>query len=379
MGQNVNYLLGGQNQLLGADPELYRQQLIQQEQQRIAAMPAMNQLGATVGGLLGRGIGNLVQDRNFFEVTNPVLQKLTKIQEIYDTSIQQSDPNDPLSFYTNLQKNFAGAGLGQQAMMAQVEGKKFEETNLKGEKLKTEVYTSNPQLLDAQIAKARTAGDNELADRLAQQRGQIQVNIDMARQKDAVDILLRQAQTEAQRAQAANLYTQAKEGKVQIVQTPGGVGPNGVTPPTISVFRDGKLESQTPVVGPTPPPATEVPKKGEKKDTAWFQQFTAQGQQQQQTTPTATGNVATAQQTVAIPSANMSMPSGYQTPGRQSIPSANIQQQLGFGSAPTAAPTQIQYTPEQYRDAAILRLNPNINLNALSESDKQIIAKQLGL
>ena len=37
MGQNVNYLLGGQSQMLGADPELYRQQLIQQEQARISA------------------------------------------------------------------------------------------------------------------------------------------------------------------------------------------------------------------------------------------------------------------------------------------------------------------------------------------------------
>jgi hypothetical protein len=285
MGQNVNYLLGGQNQLLGADPELYRQQLIQQEQQRIGAMPQMNQLGATVGGLLGRGIGNLAQDRNFFEVTNPVLQKLTKIQDIYDTSIKQSDPNDPLSFYTNLQKNFAGAGLGQQAMMAQVEGKKFEETNLKGEKLKTEVYTQNPQLLDAQIAKARDAGDNELADRLAQQRGQIQVKIDLDRSKEAADILLRQAQTEAQRAQAENLRTQAREGKVQIVQTPGGVGPNGVTPPTISVFRDGKLESQTPVVGAAPAAPTEAPKKGERPP---LSSFTPQATPAAASTPAAT-------------------------------------------------------------------------------------------
>jgi hypothetical protein len=213
MGQNVNYLLGGQNQLLGADPELYRQQLIQQEQQRIAAMPAMNQLGATVGGLLGRGIGNLVQDRNFFEVTNPVLQKLTKIQDIYDTSVQQSDPNDPLSFYTNLQKNFASAGLGQQAMMAQVEGKKFEETNLKGEKLKNEVYTQNPQLLDAQIAKAREAGDDALANRLAQQRGQIQIQIDTNRAKDLADINYKNAATEAQKAQAGKLAQDIESGK----------------------------------------------------------------------------------------------------------------------------------------------------------------------
>lgn len=224
MGQNVNYLLGGQSQLLGADPELYRQQLVQQEQARIAAMPQQSQLGATIGGLLGRGISNVAQDRNFFEVTNPVLQKLTRIQDIYDSSMKEADPNDPLSFYTTLQKKFAGAGLGQQAMMAQVEGKKFEETNLKGEKLKAEVYTQNPQLLDAQIAKAREAGDNELADRLAQQRGQIQVKIDLDRSKEAAQIGLIGAQTAQAKAAAQNYATQAADNKVSVTSIPDGNG-----------------------------------------------------------------------------------------------------------------------------------------------------------
>lgn len=224
MGQNVNYLLGGSSQLLGADPEVYRQQLIQQEQARIAAMPQQNQLGATIGSMLGRGIANVAQDRNFFEVTNPVLQKLTKIQDIYDTSMKEADPNDPLSFYTSLQKNFASAGLGQQAMMAQVEAKKFEDMNLKGEKLKTEVYTSNPQLLDEQIAKARNAGDDKLANRLAEQRGQIQINIDAARSKDAAQLALLGAQTAQARAAAQNYATQAADNKVSVTSIPDGNG-----------------------------------------------------------------------------------------------------------------------------------------------------------
>lgn len=224
MGQNVNYLLGGQNQLLGADPELYRQQLIQQEQQRIAAMPQQTQLGAQVGSLLGRGIANVFQDRNFFEVTNPVLQKLTKIQDVYDTSMRQADPNDPLSFYTTLQKNFAEAGLGQQAMMASVEMKKFEDSNLKSEQLKTQVYKENPQLLDAQIAKAREAGDDTLANRLAEQRGQIQVKLDMDRSKEAAQIGLIGAQTAQAKAAAANYATQAADNKVSVTSIPDGNG-----------------------------------------------------------------------------------------------------------------------------------------------------------
>ena len=126
MGQPVNPLLGNQQALLGADPELYRQQLIQQEQARIGALPAQNQLGAQLGSLLGRGVVNVAQDRGFFEVTNPVLQNLTKIQNVYNTAMQGSDPNDPLSFYRNLQTGFADAGLGQQALMAAQELRRVE-------------------------------------------------------------------------------------------------------------------------------------------------------------------------------------------------------------------------------------------------------------
>lgn len=224
MGTPTNYLLGGQQNLLGADPEVYRQQLIQREQQRIAAMPPQQGLASALGGLLGRGVANVVNDRGFFEVTDPVLQKLTTIQNVYDTAIKQSDPNDPLSFYTNLQKNFAAQGLGQQALMAQIEGKKFEEMNLKGEKLKTEVYSQNPQLLDAQIAKARDAGDDALANRLAEQRGQIQQKIDLDRSKEAAQIGLIGAQTAQAKAAAAHYASQAADNKVSVTSVPDGNG-----------------------------------------------------------------------------------------------------------------------------------------------------------
>jgi len=213
MGQNVNYLLGNQSQLLGADPETYRQQLIQQEQARIQAMPAQNQLGAQLGNLLGRGISNVAQDRGFFEVTNPVLQKLQKIQGVYDTAMQQADPNDPMSFYTTLQKQFADAGLGQQAMMAAEQAQKFEQSNLTGQKLKTEVYKSNPALLDTQIAKARDAGNDTLANQLAEQRGQLQVQIDLDRAKEVADINYKNAATQAQKAQAGKLSQDIESGK----------------------------------------------------------------------------------------------------------------------------------------------------------------------
>ena len=213
MGQNVNYLLGNQSQLMGADPELYRQQLIQQEQARIGAMPVQNQLGAQLGSLLGRGVVNVAQDRGFFEVTNPVLQKLQKIQSVYDTSMQQADPNDPLSFYTTLQKNFATEGLGQQSLMAAAEAKKFEELGLKTEAAKTALYKANPALLDTQIAKAREAGNDPLANQLAEQRGQIQVQVDLDRAKEVADINYKNAATQAQKAQASKLSQDIESGK----------------------------------------------------------------------------------------------------------------------------------------------------------------------
>jgi hypothetical protein len=84
---------------------------------------------------------------------------------------------------------------------------------LKSEQLKTQVYKDNPQLLDAQIAKARDAGDDALANRLAEQRGQIQLKIDTDRAKEIADINYKNAATEAQRAQAGKLAQDIESGK----------------------------------------------------------------------------------------------------------------------------------------------------------------------
>jgi len=220
MGQPVNPLLGNYQTMLGADPELYRQQLIQQEQARISALPAQNQLGAQLGTLLGRGLVNVAQDRGFFEVTNPVLQNLTKIQSVYNTAMQAADPNDPLSFYKNLQAGFADAGLGQQAMMATQELRKVqsEMDKAKGEKLRTEVaqlelYSKNPDALMSDIAKFRQQGDDTKANELSGLLGKITVQRDTQQAKDLAEIALRNAQTDAQRAQSTKLREDIESGK----------------------------------------------------------------------------------------------------------------------------------------------------------------------
>ena len=251
MGQPVNPLLGNYQTMLGADPEMYRQQLIQQEQARIGALPAQSQLGATLGSLLGRGLTNVAQDRGFFEVTNPVLQKLTSIQNVYNTAMQNSDPNDPLSFFKNLETGFKEApGLGTQFLMASQERRRVEDLaeKAKGEKLRTQVletelYTKNPQLLDEQIAKARDSGNDPLANRLAEQRGQIQLNTDRTRMKEDLDMLVKQSNIKVNEAQITKLKADVDEGKVQISQ----FAATATSPAYVAVFRNGKLEEQYPI------------------------------------------------------------------------------------------------------------------------------------
>jgi hypothetical protein len=224
MGQPTNLLLGGQAGLLGADPETYRQQLIQQDQARIAAMPAQNQLAGTLGGLLGRGLSNVAQDRGFFEVTNPVLQKLTSIQNVYNRAMQDSDPNDPLSFYKNLQTGFANAGLGQQALMAGQEYRKAEEQGLKTEAAKLDLYAKNPDLLQTQIAQLRDQGNDKKANELAGYLGKITAKEDLNRAKEVADIAYKNAATDAQKASAARQRADIEGGKTdwKVINDPAG-------------------------------------------------------------------------------------------------------------------------------------------------------------
>jgi hypothetical protein len=113
--------------MLGSDPDVLRSQIMQQEMARYNQYqdPRMN-LASTLGGLLGGGVVNVAQGRNFFESGNPILKKASQLQEIYNTTAQSIDPNsDPAQFYKVLQTNLAAAGFGPQAAMAAQEAYKF--------------------------------------------------------------------------------------------------------------------------------------------------------------------------------------------------------------------------------------------------------------
>jgi hypothetical protein len=266
MGQPVNPLLSNPQTLLGADPELYRQQLIQAEQQRFAALPPQQALAAQLGNVLGRGISNVANDRGFFEVTNPVLQNLTKIQNVYNQAMQASDPNDPLSFYKELQTRFADAGLGVQSLMAseQLRRTQSELTKAKGEEIRTkssqiDYYAKNPDELMSEITKQRglgTEAGNTKANELAGLLGQVTYARDLDRAKQIADIELKNAQTEAQRAQARNFQEQIASGKYDFKV----IAQNGVTPSHIVIIDKKTGEEKVKplsenLFGGTPPPA----------------------------------------------------------------------------------------------------------------------------
>jgi hypothetical protein len=121
MGMNVT-------QMLGNDPDVLRSQIMQQEMARYNQYqdPRMN-LASTLGGLLGGGVVNAAQGRNFFESGNPVLKKASQLQEIYNITAQSVDPTaNPANFYKTLQANLAAAGFGPQAAMAGQEAYKYD-------------------------------------------------------------------------------------------------------------------------------------------------------------------------------------------------------------------------------------------------------------
>ena len=298
MGQPVNPLLGNQQALLGADPELYRQQLVQAEQARIGALPPQQALAAQLGNLFGRGLGNVAQGQNFFEVTNPALQKLTTIQSVYNTAMQTADPNDPLSFYKNLQTGFAEAGLGQQALMATQELRRVEGDLLKTETSRMNYFKENPDIINPEIDKLRAEGTPESlkrADALAELKTRISRDQEFKIQSGLLDIAAKQSTINVNEAKIEEIRREAKEGKVQISQ----FAATATSPAYVAVFRNGKLENQFPIgtssLGEMP--VTTTPKPGEGKEKPNAAQFDKRNQ------PAPTAPAASAAPASAAPAA----------------------------------------------------------------------------
>jgi hypothetical protein len=78
--------------VLAQDPELLRRELYQREMQQLN--PDNTAAGA-IGGLLGRGLGNVTRGRGFFASNDDALQRVTRLQG-YQQEAMQSGAGDPV-------------------------------------------------------------------------------------------------------------------------------------------------------------------------------------------------------------------------------------------------------------------------------------------
>ena len=146
MGQSVN-------QQLGMDPDYLRSQIMQRREQGFQQIQnPFQQAGARLGSLLGGGLANIANDRGFFEVSDPLLTKVTQIQGIYNQVAQQVDPAaNPEQFYTALSTAYKDAGLGQQALLAMQEGQKAKKDNIATQAAELELFKKNPEIISKEL------------------------------------------------------------------------------------------------------------------------------------------------------------------------------------------------------------------------------------
>lgn len=163
MGQSIN-------QQLGMDPDYVKSMLLRQREQGFQQIQnPQQQLAARMGSLLGGGLMNLAQDRGFFEVSDPILTKVTQIQGIYNQVAQSIDPNaNPEQFYTALSAAYKDAGLGQQALMAAQEAQKAKKEGLATQAAELALYEKHPEVISKELqalVPAVEAGDPKATQR----------------------------------------------------------------------------------------------------------------------------------------------------------------------------------------------------------------------
>ena len=197
MGQSVNQQLGSGALGYGVDPDYLRSQILQQREKQLQSITnPQQQLAARLGGLLGGGLVNVAQDRGFFEVNDPLLTKVTQIQGIYNQVASQVDPTaDPQRFFTELQKAYSDAGLGQQALMAAQEAQKAKTAGLDVQLKETQVLEKNPELIAGRIEDALKSGNEAEAIRLANLKTRLDETRGLEVEKTKADIDRIKAQT----------------------------------------------------------------------------------------------------------------------------------------------------------------------------------------
>lgn len=163
MGQSVN-------QQLGMDPDYLRSQILRQREQGFQQIQnPFQQAAARLGTILGGGIANVANDRGFFEVSDPLLTKVTQIQGIYNQVAQNIDPTaNPEQFFTALSSAYKEAGLGQQALMASQEAQKSKREGIATQAAELSLYEKHPEIIAKELqslAPQIEAGDEKALQR----------------------------------------------------------------------------------------------------------------------------------------------------------------------------------------------------------------------
>ena len=136
-----------------SDPALVLQQALQRREQQFAAIQnPQQQLAARLGGLLGGGLVNVAQDRGFFDINDPLLNRVTQIQGIYNQVAQRIDPaSNPAEFFSALSSAYSEAGMGQQAMLAMQEAQKTKKESIATQAAEFELFKKNPEIISKEL------------------------------------------------------------------------------------------------------------------------------------------------------------------------------------------------------------------------------------
>lgn len=192
-------LLGNVNP---ADYRLKQQQMMMQAQQGMSPYERMGYNIANIaGGLLG--------------VEDPTLKRVSEIQGIYsETARQFQDQNSP-EFYQALQRAYAERGFAQQAALSAEQSLNVENTMIRNESARFDLFNKNPELLDREIIKAENANDPEKVAQLAGIKKRYEDQRDLEKRAKEAQINQANSVAAAQKATA--------DGK-DIVYLPDGIG-----------------------------------------------------------------------------------------------------------------------------------------------------------
>jgi hypothetical protein len=328
--------LASQQLTTQTDPDIIRRQILQDRERQLSGITnPQQQLAARLGGLLGGGAVNLAQGRGFFEVSDPLLTKVSQIQGIYNDVAGRIDPAaDPAKFYSELQKAYGDAGLGREALAAAQEVQKAKTTNMDFQLKETQLFEKNPELLVGRITSALEAGNEPEANRLANLNARLTEDREMKLEKARTDIAKDRAYINYQNKLANDAKFEYKP-----------VDPLNPLAGNWKFDKSGRTDPQyipvpADIAAKFAPPAKDATKSD--KERAPLNTFS---------------NTATTSAPAAAPAAA----------------------QTTWSGVPIAPKAAVPLTAIQERDFAIQRAMPNVVVSLLTEEQKNVLAQNLGL